>query len=127
MYKYPLNDLQTIQLQALLDSIHQDVPQQDHELIVHHAIHSLFSHIKSDNTLDKYFNCVICFAVISSFHAEGKLKKIGTITSDLMKLIYANRTSQMTEIREILKADKTLTFTESVSCFPMFSLKLIIL
>ncbi|KAF7346872.1 hypothetical protein MVEN_01439100 [Mycena venus] len=112
-YIYPLNDLQTTRLKSLVRTIDKQVPQKDHEVIVHHVVHSLFAHLKEDNTADKYFNAVICFAVITSFTDECQLRTISTITSNLMQLIYADRSTQLTEIMDMLRNDPKLSFTDA--------------
>ncbi|KAJ6586063.1 hypothetical protein B0H19DRAFT_1250796 [Mycena capillaripes] len=114
-YKYPLNEEQTDVLSALLDALDaglDDMATAELEDLVHEAILALFSHIKADNRQDKYFNAVTCFAVITSFTDKGKLRRISNVTSQIMRLVYANRTTQMTEIRRMLNADPHLTFME---------------
>ncbi|KAJ7229744.1 hypothetical protein B0H12DRAFT_1240166, partial [Mycena haematopus] len=112
-YTYPLTDYQSSRLTELNSIIGYDIPTPDLELIVHHAIHSLFAHLKTDNRLDKYFSSVSCFAVITSFTESLQLLQGPTMTSNFMKLIYSNRSAQMLEIRHILDKDSTLSFNDA--------------
>jgi hypothetical protein len=115
-YIYPLTDLQTIRLKSLADTIDKQVPQKDHELIVYHGIYSLFAHLKEDNTADKFFNPVICFAVITSFTEQCQLRVTSTITSNLMQLIYTDRSAMLMEIMEMLQQDPKLSMLPSYHC-----------
>ncbi|KAJ7202223.1 hypothetical protein B0H12DRAFT_1080852 [Mycena haematopus] len=114
-YKYPLTDGQTTALKALAHTLKQNPPPTESELhsIVHKAIWSLFAHCKTDNRQDKYFNAVNCFFVITSFDDNATLRVISTLTSNAMQLIYANRTSQLTQIRTRLNADRNLLFMDA--------------
>ncbi|KAJ6447759.1 hypothetical protein C8R45DRAFT_1115710 [Mycena sanguinolenta] len=112
-YIYPLTAHQTACLKELASLTRRDLPREEQELICHRAIHSLFSHKKQDNRGSKYFNAVICFSVITSFKPSLELHRAGQISSNFMKLVYANRTSQLLEIRHLLDADPTLTFNEA--------------
>jgi hypothetical protein len=112
-YKYPPTQRQTRELSALASSSKKKrLSDLERRGLVHNAIHSLFAHLKSDNRLDKYFSAVSCFAVITSFTDKIELRKTSTITSQLMQLIYANRTAQLHEIRAMLNGDPSLTFLE---------------
>ncbi|KAJ7016492.1 hypothetical protein C8F04DRAFT_1343061 [Mycena alexandri] len=112
-YRYPLTEQQEERLWDLLGGLDAEETTED-ELItlIHAAVLPLFSHLKTDNRLDKYFSTVSCFAVLTSF-VNGTVRKASTITSQLMQLIYCNRAAQLTEIRAMLDADPTLTFLQA--------------
>ncbi|KAJ7833566.1 hypothetical protein B0H13DRAFT_2370359 [Mycena leptocephala] len=89
VYKYPLTRVK-----------HQNI---------HRVINSLFSHIKNDNRLGKFFSAVCCYAVFISIHPQGHLLPASSITSKLMHLIYLNRTTQMTEMRRLMDENPALS------------------
>jgi hypothetical protein len=62
-YVYPLTQVQTDSLTALAVSV--DSPPNVVETLVHGAVNTLFSQIKTHNKADKYFAAVSCFAVLT--------------------------------------------------------------
>jgi hypothetical protein len=78
------------------------------EALVHSVVLSLFSHKKHSNRLDKFFSAVTCYAAISGFGPSGSLKRASTLTSQIAQLIYACRTSQMLEMRNMMNDDVDL-------------------
>ncbi|KAJ7082561.1 hypothetical protein C8R44DRAFT_894729 [Mycena epipterygia] len=107
-YPYPLTETQTARLNSLLRGWRYNAPAAKMESLVHSAVNSLYSHRNNNNQLDKFFSSVSCFAVLISWTDTGGLRPASTITSLLMQLIYANRTTQMLEMRVLMDADETL-------------------
>jgi hypothetical protein len=85
----------------------------------HLLIHALFSHQKEINRLGKFFSAINCYAALISFLPYNpNLRFASTITSKMMQLIYANRTTQITHMQRLMDLDEDLLVYEYA--FPLF-------
>jgi hypothetical protein len=67
---------------------------------------SLFSHMNTDHTADKYFSAVNCFLVLSSVRPDGQFKMAGEITQVIAALVYCNRTAMLNHAQGIMGEQK---------------------
>lgn len=98
-----MTDIQQKLLVAVDRSILNDSPDSTKEKNLHLLIKSLFSHINRDHSLNKFFSAISCFSVLLSFKHNGQMLRPTQIKSYLNHLIYANRTCQLTEMRNLVE------------------------
>ncbi|KAJ7494196.1 hypothetical protein FB451DRAFT_1551352 [Mycena latifolia] len=107
-FTYPLTSLHRTALKKLVEGLRDEFVPDAMASLVHTVVQSLFSHKKNDNKLDKFFSPVCCFLVLYSLKASGQFHLSSTITSIIMQLIYANRSTQLLEMRRLMDEDEDL-------------------
>ncbi|KAJ7177272.1 hypothetical protein C8R43DRAFT_1118274 [Mycena crocata] len=108
-YSYPINDVQHSRLRSLNSAIEHQSTNEVLERHIHTLIQSLFCQTKAKNTEGKYFAAVNCYVVLIGHHPSGHIRPASTITSFIAALIYANRTTQMRQMKEFQTQDPLLT------------------
>jgi hypothetical protein len=100
-YEYILTETQTSNIRSLYDGLEQRVDEATMISLIHALTLSLFSHVKHDPSLDKYFSAVTRFLALLSIHPTGHLLKGSRLSQHVAALVYANRTAQLYEMNKI--------------------------
>ncbi|KAJ6462643.1 hypothetical protein C8R47DRAFT_96617 [Mycena vitilis] len=111
--EYPLTDSQKELLDILNQSIVLGSPIVTLKKNIHSLVHSIFSHIKHDNRMDKFFSSIICYAVYRSVNASGDLLPADQLSSQMAQFLYLNRTSQFHEMTRLMEADIHLSIFDA--------------